>query len=465
MSPVIASGRKRPQHPAFISTWKTNNTSTGSSNANQITLPLYQDGIYDFKVDWGDGTSSHITSNTLEEATHDYAISGTYTLTIKGTLVGFRFNNVGDCLKLLEVHQWGCLRIGNYGFNFMGCSNLILNQVADVINIKGVDNLQYMFCYCTSLNVINRINEWDMSNVTTIRGLFFQVSQFNQPLNNWDTSNITDMSNLFYQATSFNQPLNNWNIGKVTTLESTFYTASAFNQPLNNWDTSNVTSMLQTFGRATSFNQPLNNWNTSKVTDMRNMFRLASGLNGRFNQDISSWDTGKVTTMFYMFAYNTIFNQPLDTWDVSSVFELSSMFRQCKSFNQQLNTWITSKTTDMDLMFLEAQNFNQPLSNWNTENVTTMEFMFQSAPAFNQDISNWNIQKVSGFTNFMALKTFANYSTANYDALLNSWSTQNVITGRTIHFGTIKYTSATQNARNILINSKGWTIYDGGMVV
>ena len=36
-------------------------------------------------------------------------------------------------------------------------------------------------------------------------------------INNWDVSNVTDMCGLFYHTlgTSFNQPLNNWNVSKV----------------------------------------------------------------------------------------------------------------------------------------------------------------------------------------------------------------------------------------------------------
>ena len=40
----------------FISTWKTDNTSYGSSTATQVKLPLISSGSYNFTVDWGDGT-------------------------------------------------------------------------------------------------------------------------------------------------------------------------------------------------------------------------------------------------------------------------------------------------------------------------------------------------------------------------------------------------------------------------
>jgi len=198
---------------------------------------------------------------------------------------------------------------------------------------------------------------------------------------------------------------------------------------------------------------------------MRNMFRLATGLTGGFNQDISSWDTGKVIYMNYMFAYNTVFNQPLNSWDVSQVKEMTSMFRQCSLFNQPLNNWNTGNVMDFTVMFNLAIAFNQPLNSWNTRNATNIEYMFHSAYSFNQNIGNWDIRKVTSFAYFMALKTFSNYSSDNYNALLNGWSSQDVLAGRTIHFNTIKYTAAGQNGRNILTSLKGWTIQDGGITL
>ena len=68
----------------FISTWKTDNTSTGSSNNNQVRLPLMPNGAYNFLVNWGDGSINTIASWNQAEATHTYAAIGTYTITITG---------------------------------------------------------------------------------------------------------------------------------------------------------------------------------------------------------------------------------------------------------------------------------------------------------------------------------------------------------------------------------------------
>ena len=60
----------------FISTWNTSLTTAGSSNSNQITLPLIPSGSYKFTVNWGDNTSSSISASrsTLRSAPNNWTI-------------------------------------------------------------------------------------------------------------------------------------------------------------------------------------------------------------------------------------------------------------------------------------------------------------------------------------------------------------------------------------------------------
>ena len=41
------------------------------------------------------------------------------------------------------------------------------------------------------------ISQWDVSNVTDMRGMFGNASSFNQPLNNWNVSNVRRMRDMF----------------------------------------------------------------------------------------------------------------------------------------------------------------------------------------------------------------------------------------------------------------------------
>ena len=48
------------------------------------------------------------------------------------------------------------------------------------------------------------------------------------------------MSGMFCDAKNFNRPLQNWNVSNVTSMESMFQMAESFNRPLHNWNVSNV---------------------------------------------------------------------------------------------------------------------------------------------------------------------------------------------------------------------------------
>ena len=106
---VLVAGMATPAQAdepvsTFTSTWNTTRTSTGSSTATQISLPLVSTGEYDFTVDWGDTTPpQNITTWNSPLATHTYTESGDKTIEITGLIKGFSFDNAGDRLKLTEI--------------------------------------------------------------------------------------------------------------------------------------------------------------------------------------------------------------------------------------------------------------------------------------------------------------------------------------------------------------------------
>jgi surface protein len=143
-----------------------------------------------------------------------------------------------------------------------------------------------------------------------------------------------------------NQPIDNWNVSSVTTMQGMFNGATAFNQPIGKWNTSKVTSMMQMFLKAASFNQPIGDWNVSSVTVMQGMFYGTP-----FNQPIGDWDVSAVTGMTAMFKEAASFNQPIGDWDVSSVKAFDYMFERASTFNQDLGKWSISVQASVDGMF------------------------------------------------------------------------------------------------------------------
>ena len=228
--------RANVETEVFEFTINTANLSTGSSTDTQFKLPLTTSTGLDCQVYWGDGNTDNITSHTAPEVTHTYASSGTYTVKITGSILGWRFAGGGDRLKILDVKQWSGLNISENA-GFQGCTNL--TATATDAPFITTTNLSNYFRQCNNFN--GEIGSWDMSNVTNM-GLMFYFSGFNKPIGSWDMSNVTDTNNMFCGASNFNQPIGSWNTSKITQMYAMFAVTYAFDQDISTWDINQVTN-------------------------------------------------------------------------------------------------------------------------------------------------------------------------------------------------------------------------------
>jgi surface protein/parallel beta-helix repeat protein len=404
---IVESGLNISFGPdTFISVWNTSLNSSGSTNVTQIGLPLESSGTYNFTVYWGDGTSNTITTWNDANINHSYASAGIYQINITGTVVGWKFNNAGDRLKILNITQWGNLRLGNNNAYFAGASNLKISAT-DILNLSGTTSLWSAFEGCANLTTVPNMNNWDVSQVTSMREMFIGATLFNENISSWNTSKVNHMYAMFWNAISFNQSIGSWDTGNVLSMARMFSSADNFTQDISSWDTKNVTEMSLMFYYNQKFNSPIGNWNTSKVTDMTGMF----GWNPVFNQNISGWDTGKVTSMEYMFTH--------------------------------------------------TPSFNQNISSWNTSNVKNMGDMFNGATSFNQNIGVWDIHNVTSMFNML---NGVRLSVSNYDSLLNGWSSQTVNNNINFTAGNSKYSINSLAGKIILNTTHNWNITDGGFM-
>ncbi|MBK8955965.1 MAG: BspA family leucine-rich repeat surface protein [Saprospiraceae bacterium] len=356
---------------------KTFNTEWQTTNANESITINTTGGGYDYFVDWGDGT---VNTHNTGDVSHTYASAGTYKIRIFGDFPRASFGNQGYT-RLKKVLQWGEIAWASMQGTFANCEYLTV-PATDAPDLSGVNSTANMFygCYRLTGSGQGSFNNWDVSNVTNMNGMFYECFDFNEAIGNWNVSNVTNMNNMFTRAKAFNQNIANWNV-------------------------SNVTGMFEMFMQAISFNQNISNWNVSNVSNMGGMF--FSALN--FNQNIGNWNVGNVTNMAEMFFDATAFNQAIGNWNVS-------------------------KVTNMTRMFFQAIAFNQNIGNWNVSNVSTMMDMF----------------------------LYAGLSTANYDALLNGWSSlPSLKPGVPFHAGSSKYCQGGAG-RCDLINNHGWSINDLG---
>ena len=486
---------------AFVSVWKTDNA--GSSNDNQITLPLLSTGTYAMIVAWGDGQRDLISAYNQPEITHTYASPGSYEVKIYGTIEGFQFNNGGDRRKITAIKKWGDLELGSQVGIFYGCTNLDLSSVIDVLDTSACTTFQDWFRSCSSLTTINRVDEWDTSLNESLRGTFQDSTINDSGLDSWDTSSVTTLLNCFDGASSFNQSLNSWDVSAVVNMQQCFDGANSFNQSLNSWVTTACTNMNAVFNNASTFNGNITSWSANIVTNFGNMFNgsafnqdisgwnVGSGTNFKgmfancpFNQDIDGWNVSSATDFANMFLNNTAFDQDLNSWVVTSVTTIASMFRG-SSFNSVIGSWTLSSLTEMPRAFEGNTAFNQDISGWDVSKVTTMNACFKDASAFNQDISGWTTtaledlnatfnganvfnQDLSGWdvTNLTDAATMfedSNLSTVNYNALLVGWEGQAFVQNNVVFSGgDAQHSGSGSTARAALIADHTWTITDGG---
>lgn len=313
--------------------------------ANGIRFPGMGMG---YTITWeqvGNPTNTGTISNAVSGQLIAPTPAGTYTVKAVaggGSFTGFDGNGYfAWSLALRFVRQWGNTvwqTLNFYEFREMDVTATDIPVFANNADIAS------LFYDCRKLQGNSSFNDWDVSSITNMHGLFSGAILFNQPLNKWNTSNVTRMSNMFNRALSFNQPIGNWDVGKVQFMGLMFSSANSFNQPLMDWNTVSVRDMNSMFWENTTFNQPIGNWNTGNVITMLNMFNGATA----FNQPLDGWDTRKVLSMQDMFTNATAFNQSLGSWNLSSIATMVSIDNSgmdCANYSSTLVGWANNPLT------------------------------------------------------------------------------------------------------------------------
>ena len=113
---------------------------------------------------------------------------------------------------------------------------------------------------------IKGMENWDVSNWTSMYGLFDSDKPIKSDLSYWDVSNVEDFR-LAMQLETTDPNINNWDVRKATHM-SGFFSASSENKyiegmDLSGWDVSKVTNCGNFFGGIT-------NWPESKKPNFTN---------------------------------------------------------------------------------------------------------------------------------------------------------------------------------------------------
>jgi hypothetical protein len=143
----------------------TTKWTVAGNNANRtITLPLVQSRAegnlgYNFTVDWGDGNTSTVTSYNDSNASHLYALDGTYVVEIRGQMEGWSFNGAGDFTKFTSIEDWGHTKFKGFKYlrgGFKQCHLVSLPSGGIPASGTGIlsEGFYNTFNGCTSLTTI-----------------------------------------------------------------------------------------------------------------------------------------------------------------------------------------------------------------------------------------------------------------------------------------------------------------------
>lgn len=167
--------------------------TTGPSEV--FTIPCQNVGTFNAVVDWGDGSTSTITTFDDLDLAHTYATAGSYKIRISGTFPNIYFNNSGDKLKVQSVESLGTVGWSVLDGAFRGCSNMT-SFISGVADTSSVTTLASMLRDCTSLTSVN-VSTLSTPSVTALNNTFRGCTSLTSlDVSNFNTSNVTIMSNM-----------------------------------------------------------------------------------------------------------------------------------------------------------------------------------------------------------------------------------------------------------------------------
>ena len=171
-------------------------------------------------------------------------------------------------------------------------------DVSSLTNTFKCDDFSYLFGGLKEVKHIIGLENWDVSKVKNMEGMFNYCENFNADLSKWDVSNVENMSFMFSGCKNFNCDLSKWDVSSVEDMAYMFWNCQTFNCDLSNWNVSSVNHMELMFAGCDKFTSDLSNWNVSSVEEMGYMFQNCK----KFNSDLSKWDVSSAENMGWMFS-------------------------------------------------------------------------------------------------------------------------------------------------------------------
>ena len=154
-------------------------------------------------------------------------------------------------------------------------------DVSSLTNAIKCDDFSYIFSGFKRVKHIIGIEDWDVSNVKNMEGMFGGCINFNTNLSNWNVSSVIYMSGMFNSCEKFSCDLSKWDVSSVRDMAYMFRGCKKFNSDLSNWNVSSVEDMRYMFQNCKKFDSDLSKWNVSSLENVGHTFSGCQSLRKR----------------------------------------------------------------------------------------------------------------------------------------------------------------------------------------
>ncbi|EPZ52188.1 PF03382 family protein [Bacteriovorax sp. BAL6_X] len=306
-------------------------------------------------IDWGDASPVDTVTKpaaTAGSITHTYTNSGTYTITMTGSLGKLVINHS----ELEHVLNLGDMAWNDFYNMFAFASNLksVNGGVTD-----NVTSMRWMFRNCPLIETVN-MSTWNFSNVQLMTGMFLFSGNgaLNINLNGLNAPNLTSIEGMFSNSDINNVDFSYWTVPALTTMNNLFINSTVKSINMNEFDTSNLTELDSVFEDTTSLvSLTFDNWDVSNVTSFNRMF---SNTNASDLSDVQAWNTASATNIYSIFSdAQNVTSLDLTGWTISGVTNLASVFSNMTSLSSlNISNWDTSSSRSFSYMFSNTSNLN-----------------------------------------------------------------------------------------------------------
>ena len=203
----------------------------------------------------------YVDDNGVTIKAKDWVTVGT-TADLKGIVFGFNGGNGGTDLVSFNHSVYYTAVDLAWLKNVLNTYSDLSKVVTTKVEITSEDSAAGLFLRTE----IKGMENWDVSNWTSMYGLFDSDKPIKSDLSYWDVSNVEDFR-LAMQLETTDPNINNWDVSKATNM-SGFFSTSSENKyiegmDLSGWDVSKVTNCSGFFGGIT-------NWPESKKPNFTN---------------------------------------------------------------------------------------------------------------------------------------------------------------------------------------------------